>query len=108
MTATTTTPALIATARLSGLDGLAARLQARLSQDRVEAALDAAAAALAGAAAARLGAPPQVEAAPGRRTVGSADPAAVARETGGLATPADPWLAPALAAVAAVRRGGGA
>ncbi len=88
-------------ARTLGLDGLGERLAARLSPARVATALDAAAARLARAAEARLGAPPTVRATPGLRLVGSGDPAAVARETGTLATPPDPWLGPAVAEVKA-------
>lgn len=95
---------MIISARLSGLDGLAARLAQRLPAARVAAALDAAAATLAHAAAANLGHAPTIQATADARMVGSTAPAAVARETGTLTTPPDPWLAPA---VAALKTGGG-
>lgn len=86
---------MIISARLIGLDDLAARLQARLNEAVLSAALDPATARLAAAATACGGTRVEVETAPGRREVGSADPAAVARETGGPFTPAAPWLLPA-------------
>lgn len=93
-------------ARPLGVDGLADRLAQRLSAARV-AALDAAAASLAAAAAHRLGRAPTLTATADARQVGSADPAAVARETGTLATPPDPWLLPAVAALKAGTGDGG-
>ncbi|GGF53155.1 hypothetical protein GCM10007301_10770 [Azorhizobium oxalatiphilum] len=90
---------MIISARMIGLDDLAARLEARLNEAPIAAVLDRMADRLATAAIARGGTGVEVETAPGRREVGSADPAAVAREIGGPHTPAAPWLMPALAAV---------
>ena len=88
-------------ARPMGLDGLADRLARRLPTASVAVALDSAAARLAAAAAARLGHAPTITATAAARFVGSADPAAVARETGTLHSPPDPWLLPAVAALKA-------
>ncbi|TCT07626.1 hypothetical protein [Aquabacter spiritensis] len=85
-------------ARATGLDGLAGRLDAALAPRLSAAARTEAADALA-AAAARAGVAVTRQAVGARLRVGSADPAAVARETGTHATPAAPWLAPALAAL---------
>ncbi len=92
---------MILSARITGLEGLAARLQRRVPTAPVGAALDATAARLARVAATKLGRAPTIEATAHARRVGSIDPAAVARETGTLATPPDPWLLPAVAALKA-------
>ncbi|MEW6257118.1 MAG: hypothetical protein AB1592_14285 [Pseudomonadota bacterium] len=87
---------MIVTAKTEGEAGLAARLERALGPRLVEAALERAEAALT-AEAARAGVVLEQEGAGTRRRLGTSDPAAVARETGTLATPADPWLIPALA-----------
>ncbi|MFG1423911.1 hypothetical protein [Roseixanthobacter liquoris] len=82
---------------VSGLDGLARRLEAAFAARLAEQAVEAAARDLAARLAPALGYPPSVIVEGAARRVGTDDPAAVARETGTLARPANPWLAPVLA-----------
>lgn len=87
---------MIVTSRMEGDAGLGERLARALAPRLSEAALDRAEAALR-AEAARSGVALEREGDGARRRLGSSDPEAVAREAGTLDTPADPWLAPALA-----------
>lgn len=82
--------------RTQGEAGLAERLARVLAPRLMQAALDRAEATLA-AEAARAGIVLEREADGARRRLGSTNPAAVARETGGLSAEAEPWLAPGLA-----------
>lgn len=82
---------------VSGLDGLASRLAAQFAPRLAEQAVDGAARDLAARLAPGLGLPADIRALGQARLVGTDDPAAVARETGTLARPAEPWLAPVLA-----------
>lgn len=82
---------------VSGLDGLASRLAAQFAPRLAEQAVDGAARDLAARLAPGLGLPADIRAQGQARLVGTDDPAAVARETGTLARPAEPWLAPVLA-----------
>lgn len=87
---------MIVTSRTLGDTGLAERLARALAPRLSEAALDRAEAALR-TEAARSGVVLERDGDGARRRLGSTDPGAVAREAGTLETPADPWLAPALA-----------
>ncbi|MEW6121362.1 MAG: hypothetical protein AB1698_02020 [Pseudomonadota bacterium] len=87
---------MIVTSHAEGDAGLAERLARVLAPRLTQAALNRAEATLA-AEAARAGIVLEREADGDRRRLGSTDPAAVARETGGLSAEADPWLAPGLA-----------
>lgn len=89
---------MIVTSRAEGEAGLAARLERALAPRLVEAGLDRAEAVLT-AEAARAGIALERAETDTRRRLGSTDPKAVARETGTLETPPDPWLVPALGAV---------
>ncbi|MEP9379730.1 hypothetical protein ABLE91_23670 [Aquabacter sp. CN5-332] len=89
---------MIVTTRITGIEGLAQRLDAALAPRLASDAVDAAASALA-AEAARAGVSVDRAGQGATRRVGSADPEAVARETGTLTLPPAPWLAPALAAL---------
>lgn len=89
---------MIVTTRITGIEGLARRLDAALAPRLAADAVDTAAAAL-GAEAGREGVAVHMEGQGPIRRVGSAEPEAVARETGTLSLPPAPWLAPALAAL---------
>ncbi|MFG1464245.1 hypothetical protein V5F77_15245 [Xanthobacter sp. DSM 24535] len=82
---------------VSGLDGLARRLESSFAPRLAEQAVEDAARDLAARLAPALGRPADIRAQGASRLVGTDDPAAVARETGTLAKPAEPWLAPVLA-----------
>ena len=85
---------MIVSATLTGVEGLAERIARALTPRLAEDAVAAAAAAL--TAAAREGATLEAQAGDGGVRLGTDDPEAVARETGTLEQPADPWLQPAL------------
>ncbi|OYX14290.1 MAG: hypothetical protein B7Z15_04465 [Rhizobiales bacterium 32-66-8] len=81
--------------RLTGADRLAHRLAARLPLLQEQGIAQAARAVAEQCA--EAGVSPTIRADGAGLRVGSADAAAVRRETGTLDTPPDPWLAPALA-----------
>lgn len=86
---------MIISARVTGAEGLADRLQRALAPRLSAAAVTRAADAIT-LAAAREGVVLEVEAEGAGLRIGTGDPQAILRETGTLDQPAEPWLQPLL------------